>query len=353
MQGHISGQGRVKYSALIIVLILLSVFAAALSMAFGAVEVEIPTVFGIILHNISGGRLFEETWEASTATIIWNIRFPRVLMAWVVGAGLSVCGVLMQALTKNSLADPYVLGISSGASAGAVLGIMTGCFNFMGSASTMFGAILGAALSIVISLKTASYKGQITSTQLVLAGIATSAFFTGITNFLIYGYHTGSDRMKTAMYWMVGSLSGASWSDLKLLAAVFAVTIIVIMLFARELDLLLLGDSVAESLGVNTRNVKLLVILMSTVLAGITVSVSGVIGFIGLVVPHVMRRFTGSKHIRLIPAAILGGGLFTMLADLFSRVVFDPEELPIGVICSLVGAPFFLYLIRQGRRTQR
>lgn len=342
-------RSRAQYLTLIVFICILIVLAACFSVSIGAVEINPVNIFKIIINKVSNRTVFTAVWEDNVETIIWSIRLPRVIMSCIVGAGLSVCGVLMQALTKNSLADPYVLGISSGASAGAVCAIVLGCFNFMGGYSTIFGATLGAALSILLSLKIASFKGKITSTQLVLAGIATSALFSALTNLFIYGYHAGSDKTKTAQYWMVGSLSGASWGKAKYIAIVFVIAIVIIMLFVRDLDILLLGDDVAESLGVNTGRIKLVIIIMATVLTGVVVSVSGVIGFIGLVVPHIVRSIVGSKHKRLIPAVILSGGLFTMLADVVSRVIAAPEELPIGIISALIGGPFFLYLIRKNR----
>ena len=350
MNRQIQVKKRSRYLMLLLAVCLLIAAAACVSVSIGAVKVRPAETFQIILNRITGKELFAPSWEANTETIIWSIRFPRVLMAWIVGAGLSVCGVLMQALTKNSLADPYVLGISSGASTGAVCAIILGCFRFMGGYSTTFGAILGAALSIAMTMGIANYRGKVTSTQLVLAGIATSALFSALTNLVIYGYHTGSDKTKTAQYWMVGSLSGADWETVGYTAAAFAVTFLVILLLVRDLDMLLLGDEAAESLGVNTGRVRLLIILMSTILTGIVVAASGVIGFIGLVVPHIMRSLVGAKHIRLIPMAALAGGLFTMLADVVSRVIAAPEELPIGIISALIGAPFFFWLIRRNRK---
>lgn len=343
-------QSRMQYAALLLGILALIVIVACLSVSIGAVQIHPADIFRILLNKWTGREIFYPSWEENVETIIWSIRFPRVLMAGIVGAGLAVCGVLMQALTKNSLADPYVLGISSGASAGAVCAIVMGTFSFMGGYATIFGATLGAALSILMSLGIAASAGHVTSTRLVLAGIATSALFTALTNLIIYGYHTGSDKTKTAQYWMVGSLSGASWDKTKYVAVVFVIAIAVILLFVRELDVLLLGDDVAESLGVNTRRIKLVIVLMSTILTGVVVSVSGVIGFIGLVVPHIVRAVVGSKHIRLIPVVILTGGLFTMLADVVSRVIAAPEELPIGIVSALIGAPFFLYLIKKGRK---
>ena len=272
-----------RFIGTLLMVLLLIAAVTTISVTLGAIHVSPDEIVKILANKISGKEIFAVSWEQKTENIIWNIRFPRVIMAFIVGAGLSLCGVLMQALTKNPLADPYVLGISSGASAGAV-----------------------------------------------------------------YGFNNGSDKTKMALYWMVGSLSGATWSRVKYVFIVSVVMMAVILLFARELDILLLGDDVAETLGADTRRIKLLIILASTVLTGVVVSVSGVIGFAGLVVPHVMRGFVGSGHKQLIPMSILGGGLFAMIADLISRIIIAPEELPIGVIAAFFGAPFFLYLIRKG-----
>lgn len=334
------------FLAAVLTLILISV-AICVSVSMGAVDISPVDIMKIIVNKVGRQEVFEACWETKTENIIWNIRFPRVMMSFIVGAGLALCGVLMQALTKNSLADPYVLGISSGASAGAVCAIVLGWFSFMGGYCVIFGATLGAAISISLSMRIATVRGRITSTQLVLAGIATSALFTAMTNLIVYGYHTGSDKTKTALYWMVGSLSGATWSKVKYVAVVFAAAVAAIMLFSKSLDVLLLGDDVAETLGVDTKKIKLVIIIASTILTGVVVSVSGVIGFVGLVVPHIVRNIIGSKHGRLIPMVILGGGLFTMTADLISRMIIDPEELPIGVVSAFFGAPFFLYLIRR------
>ncbi len=338
-----------QFLALTAVICILILFAACLSVLIGAVKINPNDSVKIIANKICGREIFVKNWEDNAETIIWNLRLPRVLMAFIAGAGLSVCGVLMQALTKNSLADSYVLGISSGASAGAVCAIVTGCFYFAKGYSTILGAILGAGLSIVLSLRIASLNGKITSTQLVLAGIATSSLFSAFTNLVIYGYHTGSDKAKTAQFWMAGSFSGADWNNTKYVLTVFGIAVFVVMLFVHELDILLLGDDAAESLGVHTGRIKIVIILTSAILTGVVVSVSGVIGFVGLVIPHIARSLAGSKHIRLLPLSVLTGGLFMMLADMMSRVITAPEELPVGIISSFTGAPFFLYLIRKSK----
>ena len=276
-----------------------------------------------------------------------DIRLPRIFTAIVVGAGLTLCGILMQALTKNSLADPYVLGISHGASAGAVSVIMFGYLSFLGHYGTMVGAFAGAVLSIAIALRIATIRNKVTATQLVLAGIAVAALFGAATNLMIYCVRTGSDKVKTAQYWMLGSLSGSSWEKLLYATIAFAICFVVICTMHRSLDVLLLGDDVAATVGVNTDRLKLIIIILATFLTGIIVSISGTIGFVGLTIPHITRSIVGTKHVRLIPASVLVGGTFLVIADIISRVAVAPEELPIGVVSAFFGAPFFLYLIRR------
>ncbi|MSS18998.1 iron ABC transporter permease [Eubacteriaceae bacterium RF-744-FAT-4] len=327
---------------LLILVIILAVFS-------GSVSIPPDVVCKVLLNHLMGHEIFKPTWNASLETIIWTMRFPRVLMALMVGAGLSLCGILMQAMTRNSLADPYVLGISSGASAGAVAVIMYGWFGFMGQFHIAFGAAIGAFLAIFIAMKVSSVSNRITSTQLVLAGIAVSTLFQAVTNFMIYYNQTGDDKVKTAVYWMMGSLSGANWSTVLYVFIIFIICTVILFFFTDSLDVLMLGDDAATTLGVNLMRIKVSIIVLCTILTGAIVSVSGVIGFIGLIIPHITRSLVGSKHSRLMPASILLGGVFTILCDWISRIVVIPEELPIGVLTALFGAPFFLFLIRKSR----
>jgi iron complex transport system permease protein len=329
-----------------VVLFVAMIFAIRL----GSVQIEPDIIKGVLVNNLTGKEYYPVTWEESMESIIWNIRAPRVFTAFIVGAGLTLCGILMQVLTKNSLADPYVLGISHGASAGAVSVIMYGYLSFLGGYGVMTGAFLGAVISIVLSMKIASVRKKITATQLVLAGIAVSAMFSAITNLMIYHTKTGSDKVKTASYWMMGSLTGSSWEKLKYVTIAFLVCFGFIMLLTRQLDVLMLGDDVASTVGVNTDKLKLMIILLATMLTGVIVSVSGPIGFVGLTFPHITRSIVGTKHMRLVPASVLVGGAFLVVADILSRVIVAPEELPIGVVSAFFGAPFFLYLIRKGNK---
>ena len=336
-----------QYLVFCVLMVVLLCFSFIMATRLGSVDLRFDVIRGVIVNRLLGREAYPVLWIEGTETILWNIRIPRILTAFVVGAGLTLCGILMQVLTKNPLADPYVLGISHGASAGAVSVIMYGFLPFLGGYATMVGAFVGAVISIMLALRIATIRNKVTATQLVLAGIAVSALFGAVTNFMIYHTKTGSDKVKTATYWMMGSLSGASWEKLKYATIAFIVCFILIMLLTKGLDVLLLGDDVASTVGVNTDKLKLMIIIVATLLTGIIVSISGTIGFVGLTIPHITRSVVGTKHRRLVPASMLVGGTFLVIADILSRTLVAPEELPIGVVSAFFGAPFFLYLIRK------
>ena len=338
---------RSQYLIFCLVMIVLMIFMFLLAIRLGSVDMSFDLIRRVIVNKVTGRTIYPIEWKDGTEQIIWTIRTPRILTAFVVGAGLTVCGILMQVLTKNSLADPYVLGISQGASAGAVSVIIFGWLNFLGSYGIMTGAFLGAVVAILLALSIATIRNKITSTQLVLAGIAVSALFSAVTNFMIYYARTGSDKVKTAAYWMMGSLNGATWEKLKYVSIAFIICFLLIILLMRRLDVLLLGDDVASTVGVDTARLRIWIIVIATFLTGVIVSISGTIGFVGLTFPHITRAIVGAKHKRLVPAAMLVGGVFMVIADILSRVLVSPEELPIGVVSAFFGAPFFLYLIRK------
>lgn len=339
-----SKPGYIMFITFLVVLLAIALVVAVRS---GSVNIDVAVIRSLFVNQLSGREIYPITWEESTRAILWDIRLPRVLTAFVVGAGLTLCGLIMQALTKNALADPFVLGISHGASAGAVSVIVYGYLYFLGHYAVMVGAFVGAILSILLAMRIAVIKNKVTATQLVLAGIAVSALFGAVTNLMIYTHRSGSDKVKTAQYWLMGSLSGSTWEKLAYATLALVLCTVVIALMHHSLDVLLLGDEVAVTMGVNTERLKWMMIVLGTLLTGIIVSISGVIGFVGLTIPHMTRTIVGSKHRRLIPAAILVGGIFLVGADTLSRVLVSPEELPIGVVSAFFGAPFFLYLIRK------
>lgn len=340
-------QKRTHYITFCIIMLVALFLSFIAATKLGSVSLDSNEIKMILTNRFLRKPVYTITWRESTESILWDIRVPRIFTAFIVGAGLTLCGILMQALTKNPLADPYVLGISHGASAGAVSVIMYGYLSFLGGYGTMVGAFAGAVISIALALRIASIRNKVTATQLVLAGIAVSALFGALTNFMIYYTKTGSDKVKTATYWMMGSLNGSSWDKLKYATIAFALCLIFISIMAKSLDVMLLGDDVAVTVGVDTDKIKMIIIVLATLLTGIIVSISGTIGFVGLTIPHITRSIVGTKHKRLIPASVLVGGTFLVIADIISRVIVAPEELPIGVVSAFVGAPFFLYLIRK------
>lgn len=312
----------------------------------GAVDLQPDWIFRIIVNNISGKEVFPVVWDSYMEGIVWGMRFPKVIVAACVGAGLTLTGILMQAMTKNSLADPYILGISSGASTGATTILLMGSIPFLGTISVQAGAFAGAMVSSVLVFILAGTSGKFNSTKLVLSGVAVSSIFSALTNLLIF-ISPDKRKVNSALFWMTGSFASAEWEDV--LPAVFTlVTIFVIsMLLTNSLDTLLLGEEIAVTVGVNVQALKIVIILVSSLSTGVMVSMSGVIGFVGLVVPHISRSLVGTVHRRLIPFAMLLGGIFMVLADMFARIVVAPSELPIGVVTALLGAPFFLFLLRK------
>ena len=337
--------GKVKIFCLFMLALIL--FSAVLSILYGSVTIKPDWITKIVVNKIAKKEIFAIEWAKNIESIVWTLRMPRILMSFIVGASLSLSGVLMQALTKNSLADPYVLGISSGASTGAVAAIIYGVFGFMGSYGIVFGAIIGSVVSIALALSVSSIKGKITSTQLVLSGIAVSAMFAALTNIIIYSSGAGSDKIRTALFWMMGSLSSAKWNQIGYIFMIFVVSFMLIYSLNKSLDAMLLGDDVATTIGVDLDKIKPIIIILCSVLTGTIVSVSGTIGFVGLVIPHITRLIVGANHKKLIPATVLVGGFFLIICDLLSRVIVAPEEVPIGVVTAVFGAPFFLFLIRK------
>ena len=336
-----------SYSKFIFWLIIFSailVLTIILGVAFGSTNIKPSIVYEFLVEKVTGINLSGREIEASVSAIIWEIRLPRVILAAITGGTLALCGVLMQCVTRNSIADPYILGISSGASAGAVAVIIIGG-SALGGISIIGGAFMGAILCGVLVFLIGTQCGRTSSTtRLVLSGLALSTIFSAITNLLIYSAEN-SNQAKSAMFWTMGSLGGAKWDVILLpLLALITVLIISIML-SKSLDLLLFGDDSAVMLGMNVKLIKSIVLLSSTFLIAIVVSLTGAIGFIGLIVPHVVRTITGSNHKQLIILSVILGATFLIGSDVIARVIFAPKEVPIGIITALIGGPFFLWLI--------
>lgn len=280
--------------------------------------------------------------------IIWKVRLPRVVLAIFAGGGLSVVGAVFQGIFKNPMADPFVLGISSGAALGASISIAFGLnITILGFASTGLLAFLGGMLSIGIIYLIASWKKGSDNNTILLTGISLNFFFSSIIYMLMFIKY---DKMKEIVMWSFGTFSTASWDRIVFLAPIVIVGSLILVIYSKELNALILGEKEAHSFGINTKRVRNTCILTGTVMIAVIVSICGVIGFVGLMVPHLLRLVIGADYRKLIPFSILYGGIFMVLGDTIARVTIKPSELPIGSITALFGAPFFIFLLLRRKK---
>ena len=320
--------------------------SATLGVSLGPVSIPASVVWNIAAYKV--GLVSEGEWSAGTENIVWLIRFPRVLLAMVVGGGLAVVGVTLQALVRNPLADSYILGVSSGASVGAVLAIELAIFAFAGSLAVSLAAFIGAIVTFVIVVGLASVGGRITPGRLILAGIGVSYVFSGIASFITL---TSNKRQLAGqvLAWTLGSLARANWFDLTIPALTLVVVTVYLVLQARSLNVLVVGDETASTLGVSVDAFRRRLFVLVALMTGVMVAVSGAIGFIGLMVPHMVRFVVRSDHRQVLPISVLVGSIFLIWADVLARgfhsPVGAPVELPVGVVTSILGGPFFLWLM--------
>lgn len=328
--------------------VLLAVALAAsmvAGLALGPVRIPPGQVVDIVLGGPGARGAF--------ASIVWDVRMPRVLLGAVVGAGLAVAGAVLQALVRNPLADPFLLGASSGASAGAVLVIVSGA----GAATAAGGlglpaaAFAGSMAALVAVYALARRGGTMTTGRLILAGVAVQYVLSALTS-LVLVLSAKPDQLRTAVFWTLGGLGGARWDELALPAAALLAGTGLLTALARPLDLLLAGEEGAQTLGLDTGRFRAAVFVLASLVTGVLVAYSGAIGFVGLMVPHAARMAVGAGHRALLPVAALAGAVFLVLADLVARTAAAPEEVPVGVVTALVGGPFFLWMLRRTSRTE-
>ncbi|MFA9558476.1 FecCD family ABC transporter permease [Evansella sp. AB-rgal1] len=321
---------------------------ALLGLLVSSVSVPIPTIFHIILNNsINIGWL--EDIPANVESIIWNIRLPRVLLAFFVGASLALAGAAFQGLLRNPLADPYTIGVSSGAALGAVIVLffqisIVGLGGYTLPVLSIIGGFI--ALLIVFGLVRLSSRSLAIET-IILAGIIVSAFISSIISLIIA--LGDRDSMIQIIYWLYGSVRMRGWSHVQLLIPFMITGTLILLMHYRELNALALGEEAAEQIGVNVNRGKILILIGASLLTGSAVAVSGSIGFVGLVIPHLVRLISGPNHRHVLPLSLLTGGAFLILADLVARTIIAPKELPIGVITALIGAPVFAFLLMKER----
>ncbi len=319
----------------LVLLVLLALAALILSLAVGAAGLPLSRVAAALLGN----------GNPTESAIVLDLRLPRATLAFLAGGSLALSGVVFQALLRNPLAEPYVLGVSGGAAVGAVSAIVLGVQRSV-PALVPLGALVGALLSIALVLRIALQVGRALDTRvLLLAGVIVGAFFNAVILLLLMLADVESFR--SAIFWMMGSLAGATWRANLLLIGYIAPALIVILGLARPLNLLATGEETAQHLGIHLTRVKAIAFVVASLLVAVTVAACGVIGFIGLVVPHAVRLLWGGEHRFLIGASFLAGGAFLLLADAGARTMAAPAELPVGVITALIGVPIFVLLLRR------
>jgi iron complex transport system permease protein len=325
-----------------IALLLLLLASATIAVTFGPADITPTEVWTTILHHL--GLVPDSPVSRLRDAIVWDLRMPRVIAAMGVGAGLALAGVVMQALTRNPLADPYLLGLSSGAALGAVTLVVMG-FALL----VPLGAFVGSLAALGLALLIAQLLGGTTPVRAILAGISISALASAMTSFVIFWSATG-DSYREILSWLMGSLSGSSWVDAGLVTMSLLITAPVMLVSARGLDAFAFGEKSAASLGVDVARLRWTLLGASALLTGVMVAIGGAIGFVGLVVPHAVRLAVGSRHARLLPLSMLVGAIFMLWADTLARTLFDPRELPVGIVTALVGAPAFLLILMRFRR---
>ena len=327
-----------------------ALFTIILAAGIGPVSVGPETTARILLSRLPGvGSLITPDWQELETNIILGLRLPRVCLGMVVGASLAVCGVAMQALVRNNLADPFILGVSNGAAAFATLGMLFGAFSFLGTFSLSISAFLGSAVTILFVYTISRVRGRVNITQLLLSGVAVSMMMEGLTS-IIKLSAPNALGLHNAEFWMSGSLAGARWEYLTLPLAVLAACMAFLMIHYRGLNLLLLGDESAAALGINVGRLQKLLILASSLMAGTTIAVSGSIGFVGLMVPHFTRLLVGGDHRRVLPVCALLGGILVVWVDVAARMLIAPEELPVGVLTAVIGGPIFIWMLKKSNQ---
>ena len=324
-------------SVKVFILCLILCISLVTALQFGSKFVPLDQIISALISMIDVNAT-----ASMTDTIITDIRLPRLIYSVLTGIGLSLVGLLMQTVTRNALADPYVLGVSSGASTGAVFAIIMGGLPFLGQYNTPIFAALGAALSIILVLLCVGKSNS--PVKLILIGMGMTGVFSALTMMIIYGAKHEA-QVRSAMFWLLGSFAGIQWSDLPLTAIIITLFMLYIYTFNQDLDVLLLGNHEAAQMGLSVKQLQLSIVVISSIVIATLVSKVGVVGFIGLIIPHLARIIGGPKHKHTLLFSALIGSIVMIWSDVLSRALYSPEEIPIGVLTSLLGAPLFIWII--------
>ena len=334
----------------IIVAICISFAAIIIGIAIGSVNISPNIVLRVIGDRLLGLNLTENVADSSVA-IIWNLRLPRTLLAFCAGAALSVSGAVMQSILRNPLASSYTLGVSSGASFGASLVIFLGVSLPFLSFLTLpiLGFVFGLGTILVVIGIARQLDFRLENHTIILTGMVFSLFINAITTLMFALFREGTQRM---VLWQMGSFSGRDWQSVYILAPIAVLGVLFVARYTKELDIMTFGEEQAQTVGVNTGRVKLILLVVAAALTGGTIAFVGVIGFVDLVSPHVVRKIFGSAHKIVIPMSALVGGTFMVLADIVARTITSPMELPVGAVTAIIGAPFFAYIYFYRRKKE-
>ena len=332
-----------------VLLILLFISSIILGISFGAVDIPPYDVYRVFLYKVFGIKIgnLDEILNSTLFDIIWGVRMPRVLLGAFAGMALAMVGVIMQATIQNPLGDPYILGLSSGASLGATFSILIGFSGVLSSFGAPLGAFLGALIASIFVYFLAKIGGRITPFKMILAGMVISSICSSLTSLIIF-LSKDNEGIRTVNFWMMGSLAGAEWSNIVLPIAISVIPLIYFFTQYRNLNLMVLGDETSITLGLNIEKHRKIYMILSSLITGVIVSVCGTIGFVGIMIPHIVRLIFGTDHKTLLPFSALVGAIFLIWADVIARCAITNMELPIGIITSVIGAPFLLWLMVKG-----
>ena len=334
-----------------VLLILLFISSIILGISFGAVDIPPYDVYRVFLYKVFGIKIgnLDEILNSTLFDIIWGVRMPRVLLGAFAGMALAMVGVIMQATIQNPLGDPYILGLSSGASLGATFSILIEFSGVLSSFGAPLGAFLGALIASIFVYFLAKIGGRITPFKMILAGMVISSICSSLTSLIIF-LSKDNEGIRTVNFWMMGSLAGAQWSNIVLPIAISVIPLIYFFTQYRNLNLIVLGDETSITLGLNIEKHRKIYMILSSLITGVIVSVCGTIGFVGIMIPHIVRLIFGTDHKTLLPFSALVGAIFLIWADVIARCAINNMELPIGIITSVIGAPFLLWLMVKGTR---
>lgn len=339
---HDPASPRIRNASVVLVLLTGLVVSAVLSVGFGAERLSVDTVTTVLGANLFGGEV-----EPTDQAIVWDLRVPRMLLAIAVGAGLAIAGAVTQTVVRNPLADPYLLGISSGASVGATAVITLGILSGSGTWGLSLGALVGALGAAVLLFVVAMAQGGLTPLRLILTGTVMAAAFGALASFLVFR-SPNPNAAESVLFWLLGSLAGATWDQLALPLVTVALVGGALVAMSGWLDALASGPDTAASLGVPVQALRNVLYVLLALLVGVLVAVAGAISFVGLVLPHIARLLVGARHRIALPVAALAGAVFLVWVDVAARLLTRPEEIPLSVVTGVIGAPVFLILL--GRR---